>query len=75
MGRSAPVPRDEQVGYVHLNPVKAGYVDAAEDYRWSSARLVLSGKLSLETGLSYEDVVASLRPVSSDGRKEESREA
>jgi putative transposase len=28
----------EKLDYMHLNPVKAGLVDRAEDWRWSSAR-------------------------------------
>lgn len=27
----------EKVNYIHLNPVRAGLVERAEDYRWSSA--------------------------------------
>ena len=28
----------EKVNYIHLNPVKKGLVERAQDYRWSSAR-------------------------------------
>jgi putative transposase len=28
----------EKANYIHLNPVRAGLVDRAEDYRWSSVR-------------------------------------
>jgi putative transposase len=28
----------QRVNYVHQNPVRAGLVARAEDYRWSSAR-------------------------------------
>lgn len=28
----------QRVNYIHLNPVRAGLVDRAVDYRWSSAR-------------------------------------
>lgn len=28
-----------QLNYIHLNPVRAGLVDCAVDYRWSSARI------------------------------------
>ena len=28
----------QKVNYIHLNPVRAGLVARAEDYRWSSAR-------------------------------------
>lgn len=49
----------QKMNYIHLNPVKAGYVQGPEDYRWSSARLVLEGKLSTEAGLAYDEVVGS----------------
>ena len=29
----------QKVNYIHLNPVRAGLVERAGDYRWSSARL------------------------------------
>jgi len=29
----------QKVNYVHQNPVRAGLVSAAEDYRWSSVRI------------------------------------
>ena len=29
----------EKVNYIHLNPVRAGLVQRAIDYRWSSARI------------------------------------
>jgi REP element-mobilizing transposase RayT len=29
----------EKVNYIHLNPVRAGFVERAIDYRWSSARI------------------------------------
>ena len=29
----------QKVNYIHQNPVRAGLVERAEDYRWSSARL------------------------------------
>jgi hypothetical protein len=28
----------QRVNYIHQNPVRAGLVARAEDYRWSSAR-------------------------------------
>jgi REP element-mobilizing transposase RayT len=28
----------QKVNYIHLNPLRAGLVERAEDYRWSSAR-------------------------------------
>jgi putative transposase len=51
----------QKTQYIHLNPVRAGYVEQPEDYRWSSARLVLQASLSSETGLPYGAVVDSLR--------------
>jgi REP element-mobilizing transposase RayT len=29
----------QKVNYIHLNPVRAGFVERAIDYRWSSARI------------------------------------
>jgi REP element-mobilizing transposase RayT len=29
----------QKVNYIHLNPVRAGFVEKAIDYRWSSARI------------------------------------
>ena len=48
-GRFASYPMDEAyfyaaIRYVELNPVRAGLVARAEDYRWSSARAHLSGR-------------------------------
>jgi putative transposase len=51
----------QRMNYLHMNPVKAGYVESPEDYRWSSARLVVAGHLCLEKGLPYEAVVRSLQ--------------
>jgi hypothetical protein len=28
----------QKVNYIHQNPVRAGLLEKAEDYRWSSAR-------------------------------------
>ena len=52
----------QKMNYIHDNPVEAGYVELAEDYRWSSARLVGEGSLSLESGLAYQAVRDSLMP-------------
>ena len=35
----------EKVNYIHLNPVRAGLVERAIDYRWSSARIWPKGAL------------------------------
>ena len=32
------LPDHEKVQYIHLNPVEAGLVERAEDWRWSSVR-------------------------------------
>jgi putative transposase len=29
----------EKLNYIHQNPVRAGLVERASDYRWSSARI------------------------------------
>ncbi|HTQ10039.1 MAG TPA: transposase [Fimbriimonadaceae bacterium] len=50
----------EKMHYTHMNPVEAGYVDAPEEYRWSSARLVRAGAMSRESGLPYQAVIDSL---------------
>ncbi|MDZ7806244.1 MAG: hypothetical protein U5K71_03920 [Gracilimonas sp.] len=34
---------NQKIGYVHFNPVKRGYVDKPEDWRYSSARDYLGG--------------------------------
>lgn len=36
--------QDQKLDYVHNNPVEAGLVDNAEDYRYSSARDYAGGK-------------------------------
>lgn len=57
----------QKMNYLHRNPVEAGYADAPEDYRWSSARLLLEGKMSRESGLAYHGVVGSLGTRARDG--------
>jgi REP element-mobilizing transposase RayT len=52
----------QKMNYIHLNPVRAGHVEQAEDYRWSSARLVMEGKMSDEAGIPYHEVLASVQP-------------
>ena len=34
----------EKLNYMHLNPVRAGFVEQACDWRWSSARYYEQGK-------------------------------
>jgi hypothetical protein len=36
--RGAGAAREEKVEYIHLNPVRAGLVERAEDWPWSSVR-------------------------------------
>lgn len=50
----------QKMAYVHQNPVRAGYVVDAEAYRWSSARFLIAGQWSRESGLDYEPVMTSL---------------
>jgi len=33
----------QKINYIHANPVKAGLVASAKDYRWSSFRAFYSG--------------------------------
>jgi len=35
---------EEKLNYIHLNPVRAGLVDRAADWRWSSARYYEDGR-------------------------------
>ena len=51
----------QKMEYIHSNPIRAGYVERAEDYSWSSARLVSSGGLREAEGLDYAAVADSLR--------------
>lgn len=48
------------MNYIHRNPVNAGFVTNPEDYRWSSERLLVEGKMSRESDPAYNDVVNSL---------------
>lgn len=50
----------QKMGYIHRNPVEAGYVENPENYRWSSAALVSAGGLSQQRGLDYDEVLSSL---------------
>ncbi|MBF0381099.1 MAG: transposase [Magnetococcales bacterium] len=57
--RFASFPMDEKhllaaARYVELNPVRAGIVDKAEDYLWSSTKAHLSGK---------DDVLVKTKPL------------
>jgi REP element-mobilizing transposase RayT len=44
----------QKMEYIHLNPVRAGYVESPLDYVWSSARLVASGQLDELSGWGYK---------------------
>jgi putative transposase len=61
---------EQKMHYIHQNPVLAGYVEAPEDYRWSSARLVMQDLLDRELGLSYEAVVRSVASRPGEGTDE-----
>ncbi|HEU4768775.1 MAG TPA: transposase [Pyrinomonadaceae bacterium] len=47
----------EKVGYIHRNPVRAGLVESADDYRWSSARIWRGRPLSDEPLLMDHDLI------------------
>jgi putative transposase len=47
----------EKVNYIHQNPVKAGFVDQAIDYRWSSARIWKGVPLEDEPLKSDKDLI------------------
>lgn len=47
----------QKVEYIHNNPVKAGYVQRAADYPWSSARLFEESMWTEEQGLPYDKVL------------------
>lgn len=64
----------QKLKYIHDNPVRAGYVDKAEDYAWSSARLYLEGRWEWETGLDYTFAMESLRVSGCGGRTFEENE-
>ncbi len=51
----------QKVAYIHQNPVRAGYVETEEDYRWSSARGYLSGLVSETSGIDYVRAADSLK--------------
>ena len=47
----------EKLNYIHQNPVKAGFVECAEDYRWSSARIWKGRPLENEPLIIDKDVI------------------
>lgn len=72
-GRFASYPMDERhllnaVRYVELNPVAAGLVKVAEDWRWSSARVHIEGRADGLTDIAaLADVHANWRAMLRDG--------
>ena len=65
----------QKMAYLHANPVKAGYVERAEDYRWSSARFISGGLWSDESGLDYNEVMDSLGTWEADRVRPDSERA
>ena len=47
----------EKVNYIHQNPVRAGLIERAEDYRWSSARIWRGRPLENEPLLMDKDLI------------------
>ena len=47
----------EKVNYVHRNPVRAGLIESACDYRWSSARIWEAKPLEKEPLLVDKDLI------------------
>ena len=72
-GRFISYPMDEEyllaaARYIELNPVKAGMVDQADNYPWSSARFHTSGETDALTGKScLEQLAPAWRPDLADG--------
>lgn len=60
----------QKMNYIHDNPVRAGYVESAESYRWSSAGLVMRGRMERQSGIAYNEVVESLGTWSVEGGSE-----
>ena len=59
--RGAGAARVEKVEYFHLNPVRAGLVERAEDWRWSSVRDYsgsLTGAASANRVLSIDRILS-----------------
>jgi REP element-mobilizing transposase RayT len=51
----------QKVEYIHNNPVRAGYVGTAEEFRWSSACDWLMGNWSEEHGIAAAQVLSRLQ--------------
>ena len=47
----------EKVNYIHQNPVRAGLVEKATDYRWSSARIWQGRPMENEPLLMDKDLI------------------
>ena len=52
----------QKAEYIHQNPVRAGYAETPEAYRWSSASLYLQGVLDEAHGLELSALPDSLKP-------------
>ncbi|MBC8064836.1 MAG: transposase [Chlorobia bacterium] len=48
----------DSIGYIHLNPVRAGYCENPEQYRWSSARLFQCGFYQVDYGFDLNKCLA-----------------
>jgi putative transposase len=59
----------QKVNYIHQNPVRAGLVESAEDYLWSSVRLWQGNPLDSEPVQVDLDRIAWRRGVASKFRK------
>jgi REP element-mobilizing transposase RayT len=53
----------EKVNYIHQNPVRAGLIDRATDYRWSSARIWQRRALENEPLLVDKDLIHWRRSI------------
>lgn len=50
----------QRANYIRMNPVRAGYVESPEDYRWSSAKLIIDGHWTPSHGLRLDAIVEGL---------------
>ena len=53
----------EKLNYIHQNPVRAGLVENAKDYRWSSARLWQGRAVENEPLLIDKDLIYWRRAI------------
>jgi putative transposase len=47
--------------YIHLNPIKAGLIDAAENYRWSSFRSYIGKRNKHDSWLNTEKILSHFK--------------